>query len=388
MEIYEVIALNDNDIAKEIKKQTNVYCTGIDFLGNLLALEKYPIANKRIAVKNILSFLAHLDESLKKNSTTVVAINQEILIKYFSRDKYVDYVNLLKKMKVMTAVPYENGTFYNFVDKKKSKQYRIHSEFLNQDLALLIINAKNDIEVTIDGKFDKKMVKTILNIEVDLKAAILDEVANKQSNNSLRCRLSILLRLYSVRWVKTGQNVDRIYHSLSNVSRISRKHIHIKGNHFHNIDIKNCQPLLLCYLLLKNGLEVDESYKKDCENGRLYERFIEEGASREETKVLLYKAIYFAFKPKRDIALKFKELYPATFKSLQVISSDEIKMATKLQNLEASIFNKLAPQKSKNYFTLFDAIYFTDGNDILHLTKDIEDKFAAFGIKPKLSINE
>lgn len=388
MEIYKVIALDDKVIGKEIKKQTNIYCTGIDFLGNLLKLDKYPIANKRIAVKNILSFLAYVDESLKKNNTTVVAIGQEILIKYFSRDKYVDYVNLLKNMEVMTAVPYENGTFYNYVNKMKSKQFRIHTKFLNQDLALLVICAKNNIKAVIDGKFDKKMIKTIMKIEVDLRAAILDEVANKRSNNSLRCRLSILLRLFNVRWIKKGKNVDRIYHSLSNLSKISRKYIHIKGNYFHNIDIKNCQPLLLCYLLLKNGLEVDKSYMQDCEIGQLYERFINERTSRDETKVLLYKAIYFAFKPNRDIALKFKELYPATFKSLQVISSDEIKMATKLQNLEASIFNKLAPQKSKNYFTLFDAIYFIDGNDILHLTKDIEDKFAAFGIKPKLSINE
>lgn len=388
MEIYEIIKLdeNSNEIANLVNEISNIYVCGIDTIANILAIEKFPIANRRIAIKNIMKFLAYVDSQMKKNNNTILPIPQNILIEFFSKNQYVEYMKLLASLKIMTAVSYQNGTFYS-KEEKKSKQYRIHNKFINEDLALLIINDKKEIEISIEGTYDKKFVNAITKIEVDLKFAVIDELKNKQSNNSLRCRLSILFGLYGKRWMKKGQNVDRIYHSLSNLSRISRKHIHIKGKKFHNIDIKNCQPLLLCYLLLQNGLEIDENYKKDCENGSLYERFIDNYTSRDEVKVMLYKSIYFDFKPGNEIAEKFKNLYPATYKSLEIISKDGNKLAGKLQNIEASIFNDLVPAKSRYFFTLFDAIYFLDGNDIIQLCDDINEKFLEFGIKPKLEIN-
>lgn len=395
-ETYEVLEIENMDFPDELKAATNIYCLGKVFLRQLLLLDEYPLKNKRIAIKNIMSFLSYVDEMVRFEGTTLVPIGKDVLVKHFTNDRYVAYLDLLKKMQVMTAVPYENGRFYNYIEKRLTKQFRIHSEYLNQDLAILLVNDKTKTRLNFDGKFHKKFVNTITKIEVNMKGAIEAEIKEKKSNNSLRCRLSVLFRLNRIRWAKKGQKVDRIYHSLSNLSKVSREFLHVNGTKFHNIDIKNCQPLLLCYLLLKNGLNVDRNYIKDCENGHLYERFIDNNTTkatqdyqknREEIKVSLYKSIYFDFKPKREISRKFKSLYPATYLSLESISKDSEKMATKLQNLEASIFNVLLPEESKYFFTLFDAIYFTDVNDITKLKSNIEMKFAEYDIKPKLSIN-
>lgn len=388
MEIFRIIDITTdestiNEIAGNIE---NALVGGSKFLKELIAIEEFPIKNNRMAVQNIMKFLAHIDTLLKRQEGSIVPIAQGVLIEFFSKNKYCEYISLLKKMKVMTAVPYRNGKYYD-KSKNKCKLFRFHNDYLVQDLAILFINRKGKMENVILGNFPEKLVDTIMNIEVDVQSAIKAELENKTSNNSLRCRLSVLLKLYSKRWIKKGKNVDRVYHSLSNLSKISREYLHIDGAHFHDIDVKNCQPLLLCYLLLKQELPVDKEYIKSCEEASLYEDFIEPPFTREATKVLLYKSVYFDFKPSHPTTKRFKQLFPLTYSSLQIISKDRITIASKLQNLEAEIFNGIIPKKSKNYFTLFDAVYFTDARDILGLKNMIEEKFMAFGIKPILSVN-
>lgn len=79
------------------------------------------------------------------------------------------------------------------------------------------------------------------------------------------------------------------------------------------------------------------------------------------------------------------QLYPLTYNSIEILHAGGKTMASILQNLEASIFNNIAPKKSKYYFTLFDTIYFTDDVDRGDLIRQIEDKFASYGIKPQVS---
>lgn len=55
-----------------------------------------------------------------------------------------------------------------------------------------------------------------------------------------------------------------------------------------------------------------------------------------------------------------------------------------LQNIEASIFNNLKPV-SEYYFTLHDAIYYTNIVDTALLSEQILEKFKVLNIKPKLS---
>jgi len=199
--------------------------------------------------------------------------------------------------------------------------------------------------------------------------------------------------LYDKRFIRKGRKVDRVYTSLSNLSRISREYLTIAGLKFHNMDIKNCQPLLLCYLLIRENMPIDQEYINVCQQGIFYEGFYEQSEDeaineqrRSNAKVRLYKAIYFDFRANKT-NLRFKELYPLTYSSLEILAQGQDKLAGLLQNIEASIFNYLVPVKSKYYYTLFDAIYFTSVEDKADLFLRIHESFRVYGLVPSIEFD-
>jgi hypothetical protein len=372
------------------KQELTKYCyiNNIDLISKLL-VNQLPISNTRIALKNIFDFLTYVDLEINKSNSTLIPIPSSKLIEFFNRDRYKQYMILLQNLGVITAVSYDDGSFY-----KKGElytQYRIHNNYINEeDLAIIILDedrSKNEFVNEVEG-LDERYSKTIKTIEINIKEAIKSEIEYFNDNNlsvsTLRNRISRLFYTRRKRYIKKGKNVDRIYHSFTNVSRVSRKHIDLK---MFNIDIKNCQPLLLVYLLKKNNMSIDNNYQLDCENGLFYEKFVGiNNCDRDQTKVSLYKNIFFGFSIKNQFNKRFNELYPQTWSSLNTINSSDISLASQLQNIESELFNNLIPNKSKHYFTLFDAIYFDDMRDIRPISKSINDFFNKLNIEVKTEI--
>ncbi len=388
--MYTIIPINNLQKINELDfDNTDCMITGLNTIAKLIAYENYPIKNKKIAINNILLFLKTLDTMLPKDDDKqMVQISSKVLIDHFTTKHYKRYMSVLKECNIISAVPYTNGTFYEI--GQHTMQYRLFNEFVQDELALVLLNI-NEFTFVTDKTYNKKFVKTIKNIDVDFLGAITAEIKNHKDNNtkikSLRVRLNTLFSLNNRRFIFEGFKVDRIYHSLSNVSRISRKFITVDGQTFNDVDVKNCQPLLLCYLILSKGLELDANYKFDCETSVLYENFITPDRNRTETKVEMYRTIYFDFKPNSDLAKKFKELYPLTYKSLEILSKSEQELAGMLQNIEACIFNNITPKKSEYYYPLFDSVYFTDIEDCVAIIKEIKNKFEEYNIKPMMTIN-
>lgn len=373
------------------KSKITKYCyiNDIDIISKLLIME-LPISNTKIALRNIFDFLTYVDDRLSMNNeSTVLPISSKILESFFSRNLYKQYMNILSELNIITAVSYNDGRFY--VPGQLNTQYRVHNSYLNSDeLAIIILEedrSKNDFTNEVEG-LDERYVKTIKSLDINIREAIKDEIQYFKDNNlsvsTLRNRISRLFYTKRKRFIKKGKSVDRIYHSFSNVSRISRKHINIK---MVDIDIKNCQPLLLVYLLKINNMLLDENYQLDCENGNLYENFVGiNNLDRQQTKVALYKNIFFGFNKKSKFNKRFNELYPKTWNSLSVINNNDKSLASQLQNIESKLFNNLIPKKSKHYFTLFDAIYFDSINDVKDLSKTINKFFNDLDIKVKIEI--
>lgn len=388
--MYTIIPINNLQKINELDfDNTDCMITGLNTIAKLIAYENYPIKNKKIAINNILLFLKTLDTMLPKDDDKqMVQISSKVLIDHFTTKHYKRYMSVLKECNIISAVPYTNGTFYEI--GQHTMQYRLFNEFVQDELALVLLNI-NEFTFVTDKTYNKKFVKTIKNIEVDFVGAITAEIKHHKEKNtkikSLRVRLNTLFSLNNRRFIFEGFKVDRIYHSLSNVSRISRKFITVDGQTFNDVDVKNCQPLLLCYLILSKGLELDANYKFDCETSVLYENFITPNRNRTETKVEMYRTIYFDFKPNSDLAKKFKTLYPLTYKSLEILSKSEQELAGMLQNIEASIFNNITPKKSEYFYPLFDSVYFTDIDDCVAIIKEIKNKFEEYNIKPMMTIN-
>jgi len=365
-----------------LKLQKSKYCyvSNIDLISELL-IRELPIQNKRLAIKNILSFLTYIDTEIKIKDTTLLNISSSKLIEYFSRDTYKEYMNLLEELLILSDVPYSDGKFYTI--DKLSKQYRVHNSYINNNNLCMVIleNDRAKDKFICNINIDQRFRTTIMNLDIDMKSAVISEIdycrENNLTSNNLRIRLSRLFYTRMKRYIKKGTNVDRIYHSFTNVSKVSRRHLTTK---MYNIDIVNSQPLMLISYLSKEGFDYDDNYKIDCENGSFYDNFITKDISRDDVKVQLYKSIFFSFNKNLVINKKFKELYPITWKSLSEIKDSNISLASRLQNLESELFNNLIPKKSKEYFTLFDAIYFNNINDIVTLNKNIHNFFNSLGV--------
>ncbi len=392
--MIEIIPFNRsilNSFSIETKKLTRyVYINNIDLIAKLLSME-LPISNKRIALRNIFDFLTYIDAKINQSEKTIVPISQSTLIEFFNRNCYRKYMDILSSLDIITRVPYNDGTFYT--KGSQHCQYRIHNEYLLQeDLAIIVLEddrTKDTFLNEVEG-IDKRYSDTIKKLDINLQSAIEAEIGHFNENglsiSALRSRISRILYTKRKRFIKKGTKVDRIYHSFTNLSRVARKHFSIKMN---DIDIVNCQPLLLVALLKQNGFKSDRSYQTDCEAGCFYERFIDinkpkdlsEEEWRTETKKSLYKNIFFGFAEASKHNKRFRELYPNTWSSLMIISNNCESLASQLQNLESALFNNLIPNKSKHYFTLFDAIYFDNILDRYELEKSIKSYFAKYDIQ-------
>lgn len=384
----------DKKTLKEIKFSKYCFIVNIYIIKQLANIE-LPI-NRKLATINILNFLHYIDGEIQDNrGKTTIIISQKTLLSFFS-DHVVKYMQILKDLNIISNVPHADGSFYtapHLSTKDKPaipKLYRVHNSYLtNKELGILILEplrtshaVKNEV-----NKLDKRYINTINKLELDILAAIQAEVdyyqAGKSTFNKLKCRISRIFYTKRKRFIKTGTKVDRIYHSFSNVSRVSREHLNIK---LHNIDVINCQPLILVAYLKKNNLLCDENYQKDCEDGIFYEKFdgIDglqvKNEQRKDIKVMVYRKIFFGFDVKSNFNIKFNELYPLVWDELSKIKKNKISLAAQLQNMEASIFNFIIPVNSKYYFTLFDAIYFDSELDAELIDAVIKGLFSDLGV--------
>lgn len=104
---------------------------------------------------------------------------------------------------------------------------------------------------------------------------------------------------------------------------------------------------------------------------------------RKQINQSLYQNIFFGFNKRSRYNILFKELYLQTWDSLQEISNTDTSLASRLQIMEAKLFNKLIPKYSKYYYTLFDAVYFTNSADKILLEREIDKFFKKLEIKVK-----
>lgn len=396
--MIEIIPFNkdlfDNFNIGDIKLTRYTYINNTELVNKLTTID-LPIANRRIALRNIFEFLTYIDTELNNNDNTIIVLDCRVIETFFSRKKYKQYMDLFAELGVMTKVPYTDGTFYKA--GTLYSQYRVHTQYIkDEDLSIIVLEddrAKNKFVCEVPD-LDYRYKKTIGTMKINIPLAIEAEIRHCRENNlsvrNLRSRISRIFYTLIKRFIKKGKKVDRIYHSFTNLSRVSRKYFNISLN---EIDIVNCQPLLLVALLEKNGYDYDVSYKIDCEAGCFYERFIDinkpDDISEYEwrntyTKQSLYKNIFFGFAKNNKTNKRFKELYPKTWLALEMITESGVSLASQLQNLESNLFNNLIPKRSKNYFTLFDAIYYDDLLDRPKLENTIKDYFKQYGIQVAL----
>lgn len=392
----------DNDIFnnKDISKVNtrSIYCVDVKLITLLKTIDNYP-QKKYLSIEKLLQFIRWFENNMDNdNSMSIKALS----LKKNINKHYKRYMDILSDNKIITPIKNKSGKYYQA--GIETKRYRLLDTWTkDNDLCLVYFeNSDRNIEVNIDDSIidmniDKRMISSITSkLKIDYTSALKAEILNWQEKGfttaRLRKRLSKLFSSKDYRYIKKGYKVDRIYHSFSNISKISRNYLNIP---MCNIDLKNSQPLFLITYLIENNMPYDISYKNDCESGEIYLNFYntrkedfsnDTDELRTNVKKAIYKNIFFGFNENSLYNKRFKELYPKVWSSLKSINESDATLASILQNREASLFNNLKPKKSKYFFTLFDAIYYSDKNDTLDILDGINKFFNDLGIKVQTDI--
>jgi hypothetical protein len=138
----KIIPLNltkkDYDLLKqEIIVDKITFVTSQELITKLLNRATYPIKNHSIAIYNILNFLSFVDNCLLSTDKTILPIPTGTFIKYFNRDQYHKYTELLVELEILVKVPYEDGKYYEFKKEKgqekekggRCQQYRLYNNY-------------------------------------------------------------------------------------------------------------------------------------------------------------------------------------------------------------------------------------------------------------------
>lgn len=309
---------------------------------------------------------------------------------------YNKLIDLLKDVNLISVnEKFSQGNF--------SQSYRVESEFINTDFQEVEIdfekifaNLKNKSYWLKKYTNLNKQIKEAYEVKIDLSDYILWLKENNGlelkpviNNGILERRFLTNERIYDYIndalklnfdniWIKLS-NEGRFYNTLTNLSYTSIPFMKLKRRGLKEIDIVNCQPLLLSKLVN------NEEYKSDCENGIFYDRMAKElNMTRNEFKVLSYKYIFFSNKKLKSgkIYEAMEKIYGGLIEQINELR-DKIEISKEMQKIESDIFvNKISSLDFKMMLR-HDAVYvYEEDYDIVKSYVIIE--FNKIGLNPTI----
>lgn len=315
---------------------------------------------------------------------------------------YTTFINILKEtLIIMENSSYKTdeytksymlncewGSLYNY----KINYVRYKSNIDNQREELIqenpehenLINTLYRVNIDIEGmikylednigkKLKPKPVKTLYGRTIIDTNRVIDE------ETIYRC-LYDALRINNRKIYYTVKN--RVYSSLSNLSSLCKDFIYVDGLKMVEVDVVNCQPLLL------SSLCNDTKLQRVCERGRFYESLMEATGieDRNEVKLMCYRDLLFGnYKPNSILGKAFKEIFPVAHEFLLNYSDDfDETLAKNLQIKESEIFIPFAMSLVKDFpvITKHDALL-VPYHKISTTKYKLSQKFQEYGINPR-----
>lgn len=169
----------------------------------------------------------------------------------------------------------------------------------------------------------------------------------------------------------------RFYSNFTSLPSYCRNFVTLDGEELHEIDIRNCHPLLL------NCLINHPQFKEDCESGVIYEKLsTQSGWDREWMKIQFLTLLNNPKTPKSGILSKtLDEVYPG----LKMEISNIKPLHEKLTELEVNMFLKPLMNSSIDFLSCHDSVYVKKSN-IEDVKNIIRYQFNKKGLNPKIRI--
>lgn len=330
--------------------------------------------------------------------------------------RYYDLINLLKDVGLISIClnkkgdeVYSSGNF--------SKSYRVETEYINgsyEEVDLdfdIITEGQKNKEYWIDKyPTHKKQIEDLYKVEIDISSYVeylrcniglkiasrfkntkyTDKNGNKKTFSGISKRSLTNERVYGYIndalkifykniWIKVS-NEGRFYNSITNLSSTALPFLKINRRDIFEIDIANCQPLILSKLIN------NKQYTKDCENGVFYDILANKmNEDRSIVKLLTYKYLFFNNKKLNSGKLYdvMKNLYGQEVIDRINELKETIEIAKEMQKIESSIFVDHIGKLGINMMIRHDAIYVTrEDYDIAKLA--VIREFNKIGLNPTI----
>jgi hypothetical protein len=183
--------------------------------------------------------------------------------------------------------------------------------------------------------------QALANLEKSYPVAVRD--LNQKYNHALASYFLI----HDQNWFfATDRKTGRVYHNVANCPKEMRAHLRLDGRELVEVDISNCQPMLLHYLYEDKTSAEAVRYKKIAEEGIFYEVVAAvAGQTRDDAKgqflTFAFGQIHHSNKLGRAFSTLFQELR-AIMDGIKM--GNYRKMAILLQKLEAELMiNTVVP---------------------------------------------
>jgi hypothetical protein len=244
-------------------------------------------------------------------------------------------------------------------------------------------NHKKQIKDTYEVKIELNdyIVWMKNNIGIELKPVIKNGVLERRYLTTERMYNYIIESLkinYDNIWFKIS-NEGRFYNSTTNLSYTALPFIRLKRRKVKELDVANCQPLILSNII-KN-----DKYKKDCELGIFYDNLSKKlNIERNECKMLSYKYIFFSNKQLKSgkIYDAMKELYGDVIEQINDIRKDK-EISKEMQKIESSIFVDKIANLDFIMMLRHDAVYvYEEDYDLIKMY--IIKEFKNIGLNPTI----
>lgn len=347
------------------------------------------VYNRQITDESVVNLNSYTSINNKSLDKFKVNINQK---KY----GYKYFADLLEKASLIDVnKKYSTGRF--------CKSYRILTSILNGNFEEVEINYKKvfcnmknqkywlkkypcytkqimdsykvSIDLTMYYRWLKEnkgmLLKPILKNGIVIKRELNDERIYKYLNSAIKIN-------YKNLWFKISDE-GRFYSSLTNISYTALQFTKLGDKGIREVDVKNCQPLLLSSLI-ENPL-----YRKDVERGVFYDVMAKSlGKTRNEFKVLSYQYVFFSNRKLKQgkIYNALNKLYPGFVNQINKLR-EKIHISRKLQSLEAQIMVDKIGSLKYDMMLRHDAVFvYPEDYDII--CQYVKLEFRKLGLKVQI----
>lgn len=314
-------------------------------------------------------------------------------------ERLYNYNDLLKMLSDEKLISINNKySVGNF-----SKSYRVETEFIetkytevNIDIEKIYKNIKNKSHWIKNNPEHKKQINDAYkasinipqyiewlhnNIGLELRPIFKDGILERRylTTETIYNYINDALKInFKNIWFKVS-NEGRFYNSLTNLSYTALPFIKVNRRLIKEIDVSNCQPLLLSKLINNS------QYKKDCENGIFYDKISKElNVSRNEAKILSYKYIFFKSKPllSGKIFDCMEKLYCGVIGQINELRQT-MNLAIELQKIESNIFVNKIGNMDYDMMLRHDAVFVCE-EDYEIIKKVVFREFNKIGLNPTI----